>query len=242
LKLSFTKYSDVGLARSNNEDFCGVKFSNNGVLAVVCDGVGGNNGGEVASRLACEVLFDSFTTLKSNDFGVELEEAIKTANISIKTQAKENYQLMGMASTIVAVYIRNSTVYWGHVGDSRIYSLINNELTQITTDHSLVQEMVDKGYLTVEEAENHPKKNIITRALGTHDTVKVDIGDFKINEEDKVLIFLCTDGVTNVVDNEQLSRILSTYNSNSIVKELYHTIRQNGAPDNFTFALITNLQ
>jgi len=242
LKLSFTKYSDVGLVRSNNEDFCGVKFSNNGVLAVVCDGVGGNNGGEVASRLACEVLFNSFSTIYGNNYSAQLEEAILLANSAIQKKAKENYTLMGMASTIVAAYIKNSSVFWGHVGDSRIYSLINNNLTQITTDHSLVQEMVDKGYLTSEEAENHPKKNIITRALGTHDTVKVDKGEFKINEEDKVLIFLCSDGVTNVVDNEQLSKILSTYNSNTIVKELYHTIRQNGAPDNFTFALITNLQ
>lgn len=242
MRLSFTKYSDIGLVRTNNEDYCGVKFSDNGVLAVVCDGVGGNNGGEVASKLACEVLFNELYVSPGIDYEEKLKNSIILANSEIQKKSKDSPLLSGMASTIVSAFIKNNTIFWGHVGDSRIYSLINNELVQVTNDHSLVQEMVEKGFLTKEEAENHPKKNIITRALGTHDTVKVDTGQFKIKEEDKVLIFLCTDGVSNVVDDEQLFKILNTYNSNLIVRELYHKVRENGAPDNFTFALITNLQ
>jgi len=141
-----------------------------------------------------------------------------------------------MATTIEVLFLKDNNAYWGHVGDSRIYFLRNGNLKQLTKDHSLVQKLVDEGYLTIKEAENHPNKNIIMRALGDNNNVEIDLSKIKLNSSDDFLFFMCTDGVTGVMNDNELEKIFSNYNK--INDTLTKQIIQRGAPDNFSFVII----
>ena len=113
-------------------------------------------------------------------------------------------ELNGMATTVEVLFLNEDTAYWGHIGDSRIYNLKNNQLKQMTKDHSLVQKLVDEGYLTLREAEHHPNKNIIMRALGDNPLIEIDLSKQKLNPKDEHKFFICTDGVTAVVPDSEL--------------------------------------
>lgn len=241
MKYIHLSLSKIGLKRLDNEDAVGVFEIDNGILAVLCDGLGGNKAGEVASQLTIETVRNIFSEDDNTDSLSKIKQAIIESNNAIIKNANADFDLKGMATTAEVLYLKDDTAFWGHIGDSRIYLLKNSKLKQLTKDHSLVQKLVDEGYLTMKEAENHPNKNIIMRALGDNDNIEIDLSKQKINPADDVKFFLCSDGVTTVIKDEELQNILSENDLESVSKTLADLIEERGAPDNFSFIIISKV-
>ena len=238
MKFAYIKESKVGLKRSNNEDAIGIYEVDGGLLAIVCDGLGGNNAGEIASSLSVEVIYNSFSGSEEQDYLKRIKDSIEAANKSIKAESSKEDKYDGMATTAEILFIKDKTAYWGHVGDSRIYNLKNGKLKQLTKDHSLIQKLIDDGYLTLNQAETHPNKNIIMRALGDSDSVEIDLSKLKLVPSDSYKFLVCTDGVTNVVNNDELEKLLSNKDMGNISKNLTSLVEKRGAPDNFSFVIL----
>ena len=233
------KYSfvtNIGLKRLDNEDSLGIYEIENGILAIVCDGLGGNKAGDVASQLSVNTVYEFFRCSNQKDYLERIKSAIIEANNTILHKASISNDFMGMATTIEVLFLLENTAYFGHVGDSRMYLLQNRKLKQLTKDHSLVQKLIDEGLLTVIEAEHHPNRNIIMRALGDSSKIEIDLNKITLNSNNDNLLFLCTDGVTTVVKDNELEEILINYDN--IKETLSDLINQRGAPDNFTFVYI----
>jgi protein phosphatase len=161
-----------------------------------------------------------------------LKASIESANAAIYEKASSNEELKGMGTTVVCTLIKDDTCFVAHAGDSRLYLFREGNLSQITNDHSVVQSMVDNGHLTEEEAKIHPNKNIITRALGVHKDVDIDISDFRVNSND--IILLCSDGLTNCVDNAALIELLSNSEFDGLAEVLVNKANDGGGNDNIT--------
>lgn len=237
--------TDIGMKRSTNQDsFSYGQLENGAVIwAVVCDGMGGMAAGNVASSAAVEVVSGSLEnnlSPKSSASFVRnlLKSSIESANAKIYSMSSENEDLRGMGTTIVAVVVIKGIAYFAHAGDSRAYYYSNNQLTQLTTDHSVVQSLVEKGQLTEDEAKNHPNKNIITRALGVASYIDIDFEECEVKEGDTVL--LCTDGLTNCIDDELIKLASSDNDFNSLAERLVELANQNGGNDNITVVAIKN--
>jgi serine/threonine protein phosphatase PrpC len=239
MKFKYVTLTDTGLKRIENEDSFGVYNVEGGLLVVVCDGLGGNKAGNVASKLAVETISKTFQSLNSAEYLDRIRFSILEANKIVIEESNKDFDRKGMATTVETLYLKGDTAYWGHVGDSRIYYLKNNKLKQLSKDHSLVQKLIDEGYLTLKEAENHPNKNIIMRALGDSDNVEVDTSKLKISREDSGKFFVCTDGVTTVLQNDELESILVNDNPHYISEAIANLVEKRGAPDNYTFVIIT---
>ena len=201
--------TDVGLKRNNNQDF--VYASNHKVgalngLLIVADGMGGQAAGDLASRLCVEAMVDAIEASRQADAVKVLSEAIRSANRAVTQKAASDPDLMGMGTTLVAATPENGSLFVANVGDSRLYLLDDDRIEQITHDHSMVEEMVRAGKLRREQAKNHPKKNIITRAIGEEGDPEIDFFDVSLNPGDIAL--LCSDGLTNMVEDEQIFRIV----------------------------------
>ena len=228
--------TNIGLKRLDNEDSVGIYEIENGILAIVCDGLGGNKAGDVASQLSVNTVYEFFKSSNQIDYLERIKSAIIEANNIILYKASISSDFKGMATTIEVLFLRENTAYFGHVGDSRMYFLRNGKLKQLTKDHSLVQKLIDEGFLTVNEAEHHPNRNIIMRALGDTSAIEIDLSKITLDLTDKGLFFLCTDGVTTVVKDNELEAIFINYDN--IKETLSNLIIQRGAPDNFTFVCI----
>ena len=241
MKFTYVKESKVGLKRSNNEDAIGIFEVDGGLLAIVCDGLGGNNAGEIASSLSVDVIYKNFKSSGEQDYLKRIKDSIEAANKRIKEESSKQDMYDGMATTAEILFIKEKTAYWGHVGDSRIYNLKNGKLKQLTKDHSLIQKLIDDGYLTLNQAETHPNKNIIMRALGDSDSVEIDLSKLKLLASDSYKFLVCTDGVTNVINNDELEKLLSNKDSENISKSLSSLIEKRGAPDNFSFVILESI-
>ncbi|HEY0634657.1 MAG TPA: Stp1/IreP family PP2C-type Ser/Thr phosphatase [Gammaproteobacteria bacterium] len=199
--------SDIGRVRGNNEDYLDWDMERG--LAVLADGVGGSNAGEVASRMAVTTLLEQIPPLSRGSATAHcahrLREAIEHANRRIHESA-QYAPFLGMSTTLTALWVCGRQVILAHVGDSRIYRLRNGALTQVTVDHSFVQEMVDSGIMTVEEALNSTRRHLITRALGLKESVRVDIQVSGVRAGDRYL--LCSDGLSDMVDEPTLASLL----------------------------------
>ncbi|WP_425448969.1 Stp1/IreP family PP2C-type Ser/Thr phosphatase [Dethiothermospora halolimnae] len=234
--------TDVGKIRNINQDSFFYSKIKELPLFVVADGMGGHKAGEVASKIAIEtieeILYNNEEKLKNNELQIPkfIDYALKEANrrVFLKSQ-DENYR--GMGTTVTLAFVFGSEVFIGHIGDSRAYLLRDKELIQLTRDHSLVAELVRNGRISEEEAMNHPQKNIITRALGTDENIKIDITSHGINQKD--IILLCTDGLTNMVSNDRIKEIiLSSKDVNSSCDLLINTANDLGGIDNITALLV----
>ncbi|MDU1310403.1 PP2C family serine/threonine-protein phosphatase [Clostridium sp.] len=189
--------SDIGMVRNLNEDYAKYLECNDFKIYVVADGMGGHNAGEVASKMAAEGIVNYVgENFSENTKDVVLKNAIEKVNKDIYFHSLKNDCLNGMGTTITACLITKDWIKIANVGDSSCFGITNNEIIKITKDHSLVQELVDSGSISENEAANHPKKNIITRAIGTSDKVNVDIFDIIENKYDKYV--LCSDGRDNI--------------------------------------------
>jgi len=238
--------SDRGKVRELNEDSYKVITGKDGIpdTFIVADGMGGHNSGELASRMAVDLSEEYL--LKSLK-GVGDEESIISficslvaeVNKSIFLKAKESEENYGMGTTFVIGIHMDGKFFIGHVGDSRAYLVRNGVLERITTDHSYIEELIKNGSLTREEAQNHPKKNVITRALGCEESVAVDTYSVNINDND--MLVLCTDGLTNMLnENEILSIINNSDEPQYSCNELVRLANEKGGEDNITVILVKN--
>lgn len=231
--------TDIGMKRSTNQDsFSYGQFENGTVTwAVVCDGMGGMAAGNIASASAVEVIagaLEQNLSPKSSASFVKnlLKTSIESANARVYDMAEENEEMRGMGTTVVAVVIVKGVAYFAHAGDSRAYCYSADKFEQITTDHSIVQTLIEKGQLTEDEAKNHPNKNIITRALGVASYIDIDFDEREVVEGDTVL--LCTDGLTNCIDDELIKLAASDNDFDSLAERLVELANQNGGNDNIT--------
>ncbi len=235
--------TDVGAFRENNQDaFLTGTFVNGDAWAIVCDGMGGVSGGQIASTLCVEKAAAVIKKGYRNRMSVKsvknlLESAISAANAVVFEESLKDNELKGMGTTIVAAVIVGSIAVIAYVGDSRAY-LVNSTVTQITKDHSLVQLMIDTGKITPQEAKNHPDKNIITRAVGVENFVDADIEIIDISPSDKLL--LCTDGLSGAVENSDIQSIINEYREVSAEK-LIEKALENGSRDNITAVVVDSV-
>ena len=230
--------TDKGLVREFNEDsFATGRFGDDIGWAVVCDGMGGRNGGSVASKKAVELISESLKNgasenMTNNNVRYLLESAIVTANSIIFEMANGKDELNGMGTTVLVAFVNKNTVHIAHAGDSRAYLLRQGELYRLTVDHSVVQTMVDSGQLTEDEAKNHPRKNIITRALGAEKDIAIDLNEVCLQSED--ILLLCTDGITNFVESDQIIKVLGIGVIEKAPAKLIEIANKAGGGDNIT--------
>lgn len=234
--------TDRGRVRTDNQDayFAG-KITDDSVFAVVCDGMGGANAGNVASELAVrhisEYVIRSYRDgMNMTDTEKTLKNAIVSANISLYDKAVNNAELAGMGTTAVAVFVKDGTAVIAHVGDSRIY-LVNGEIKQLTRDHSVVQSLIESGKITPEDAKVHPRKNVITRALGAEENVAVDSDCLNLSDGDTLL--LCSDGLTNFLDDKDILTVFQNNDISAVAERLVETANENGGGDNITVVTVT---
>lgn len=230
--------TDTGRIRKQNQDYVftseiPVGPLNN--LFIVADGMGGHKAGDYASRYAIATIVEEIEGSKDGPVAA-LEKAICSANSHIRIKSRENEEMIGMGTTVVAATIRDDIMCVANVGDSRLY-VINDEVKQITVDHSLVEEMVRMGGIGREQARVHQDKNIITRAIGAEDEIKIDFFQVELRKGDMIL--LCSDGLTNMVEDEEIRMILLAQNDIAGKAEaLVAAANQNGGKDNITVILI----
>ena len=229
--------SDVGLKRTLNEDCASYLEKDEFKIYVVADGMGGHNAGEVASQMAVQRIIsyvdENFSFCKAENL---IDEAIRKVNRDIFNFSNTNENLSGMGTTITVCFITESFIHVANVGDSCCFAIRNNEIRKITKDHSLVQELVDSGNLSEKEAANHPKKNIITRALGTNSTVDVDI--FELDNEEYNTYILCSDGLTNELTKEEILQVVTEEEDYiNCANKLVQLAKEKSGRDNITVLL-----
>jgi len=238
LQLNIGNFSHVGKTRDINEDYFGSFSGSFGSLLLVCDGMGGHKGGEIASRLAVETISNYFEKLNDNyNISEVINKSLEAANTSIILKAKENSDLTDMGSTVVLVLIKDELVYYTSLGDSRIYKIRDGAIYQITKDNSLVQQMVDSNIITEDEAKVHPKKNVITKALGTNDELEQEYYEpFKLIGNDKLI--LCSDGLTAHVDEEEIFQLSENNPPQQAAQKLVELANDRGGTDNITVQIV----
>ena len=231
--------TDIGRKREMNQDYVfstDQRIGNLPDLFVVADGMGGHKAGDLASQYATHVLVEQIRHNQENEPERIISEAVYAANRKLVKISQEDESLHGMGTTLIAATIVDHTLYFANVGDSRLY-VIGNEIRQISKDHSLVEEMVRLGGLKEEEAKHHPDKNIITRAVGVKNTVEPDF--FEYNLEEKDIVLMCTDGLTNMVDDNEIFDIIKNENDvEKTVRELINKANKNGGKDNIGVVLV----
>lgn len=240
--MKITAKTDVGKVRSSNQDsYAAGELPNAVAWAVVCDGMGGAVGGNVASSVAVKMISEKITSsyregMSSQSIKNMLISAINAANISIYDMARSNENLHGMGTTVVTAIVTDGIAYVAHAGDSRAYMTFENEIIQLTKDHSVVQELVSKGELTADEAKDHPNKNIITRALGVEDKINVDFCQQEFGENSVLL--MCTDGLTNYTEVGDIYSITNSGRYYEAAERLVNLANKNGGGDNITVVAI----
>ncbi len=236
--------TDIGQERQNNEDcYLIMDHHDTAALFAVADGMGGHCGGEVASSTAIEKIRTFFSRNRETLAGASIQE-IKTfftrmfeeANDSIWEKAISSDQLKGMGTTLTAAVLSGDNLHIGHIGDSRAYIIHSGEIYQVTEDHSYVQKLVNENQLQAGEERNHPKQNLLTRALGTDKSVEVDIYHHSLVPGDRVL--LCTDGLTRMVSDEEILDMAASFSVTEAVDRLVNMANARGGPDNITVLLV----
>lgn len=235
---SFSK-TDVGVKRTMNQDSlfcCDSPVGSFRNLYIVADGMGGHRAGDYASRLCIDSMVSMVKGSDSKTPVTIFEEAVAYANQTVYHAAQKKQEYEGMGTTMVACTLQGDTLYVANIGDSRLY-LLQKGIQQITTDHSLVEEMVKIGNITESEARVHPQKNIITRALGIDEEVQADYFEVRVQPSDIVL--LCSDGLTNMVEDDEIEYII--HHSESLEEAgnaLIEKANANGGSDNITAVLV----
>ncbi len=239
--MEYSYLTDPGKIRDHNEDSVTIVKNDSGeVLMAVCDGMGGHKGGEIASSIVVANIGKRFLNISSvgtkEDAISFVKEIVSEANVSLYKYTREHPESNGMGTTIVLALLTSKFLLFGNIGDSSGYVVKDNKLHKITSDHTLVNLLVKSGELTEEEAKNHPRKNVLMRALGANMTVEMDIFDV---ETDVDGIFLCSDGLTNMLEKEQVERILdSDLTIDEKLQKLILKCNNRGGTDNITVAYL----
>ncbi len=244
IDLVAVKLSDTGRVRPHNEDY--VDFfvppdpqqrALKGAIYLVADGMGGHQAGEVASRGAVDLVIRGYYDDPSRDVGKSLVRAIQAANQQLHAQAQADQSKSGMGTTLVAAVVLGRKVHVANVGDSRAYLINNRSISQITEDHSWVEEQVRAGLLTHEQAKRHPQRNLVTRALGSKPAVEVDLFEGEISKGDRLL--LCSDGLTGRVEDHEVAAIVRQHPPREATRILVDMANERGGNDNITVLIVS---
>ena len=231
--------TDVGQKRNMNQDYVYTSekpVGNLPNLFVVADGMGGHNAGDFASKYTVQQLVTSIESNQETNPIKIMRQSIEAANKELITKSYENSELAGMGTTLVAATVVNDYIYVANIGDSRLY-IINNGIKQITKDHSLVEEMIRLGEIDREDARNHPDKNIITRAIGAGEEIAVDFFEMKLEQGDTIL--MCSDGLTNMIEDEEIREIIESQKTpEQKTEKLVQIANKNGGKDNIAVIII----
>lgn len=242
MNYTFCAQTDPGRTRENNED--AVVFDNATHMGVLADGMGGYNAGEIASGMATAFikselarwLFEAGQQAQTREVRRAIEICVDNANRSIFNAANANSQYAGMGTTLVVGVFQGARLMLGHIGDSRCYRLRGGELLQITKDHSLLQEQMDAGLLTPEQAAISTNKNLVTRALGVEDTVMLELNEHQVEAGD--LYLMCSDGLSDMVEDVAIAGIMQNGSSlDQMARELVSIANENGGRDNISVLL-----
>jgi len=231
--------TDVGRKRTHNEDYLGFYESPLGkVLAIVADGMGGHASGEIASRMAVEIIHEIYSKERADKDVLEaLKSAFQVANFTILQKSLEQEGLSGMGTTATALVLEGEQAFVGHIGDSRAYLFRDSTVSKLTKDHSLVERMVDQGLINREEANRHPQKNVIYKTLGVNMDGEVDLlGPIPVTIDD--IFLLCSDGLTNFVTDQELSAIVGKESPQRACETLIQLANQRGGHDNITVQIL----
>lgn len=236
--------TDKGMVRDTNQDAYAVgELPGEVAWAVVCDGMGGAAGGNIASALAVKVISEKINNsynAQMKDISIKnmLHSALVAANLEVFDMSLERPELRGMGTTVVCAIVKEGQAYIMHAGDSRAYIVSDNGLKQITMDHSMVQDLVNKGKITEEEAAVHPNKNIITRALGVEKTIEIDFRQVDLDRGNTLII--CTDGLSNYVSSQEICEEIKDSKYYAFADRLVKKANANGGGDNITVVAIAN--
>ncbi|MBN2796726.1 MAG: Stp1/IreP family PP2C-type Ser/Thr phosphatase [Clostridia bacterium] len=225
--------TDVGLKRTNNQDT--ILVCKDIQLCIVADGMGGYKGGEIASLLAVQAIEDTVRSSEDRNPQTLLISAINNANKNIYLRACDEPDLKGMGTTCSMVLI-DDQIHIAHVGDSRVY-FITDEIKQVTLDHTLVEDLIKRGEINRSEARNHPKRNVITRAVGSDPEVLVDYAAYSLSETEKVLI--CSDGLTGKITDNELLEIILKNDLQEAVDQMIQLANERGGSDNISVILLS---
>lgn len=235
--------SDIGLVRDENQDSYFTKdISDTEKFIIVCDGMGGMNCGSLASTMAVDIISQNFlerynSEMVGSDILSLLSQVVLEANKAVFDKANSDSACSGMGTTVIVALLKDNKLHMVHAGDSRVYIISKDNITQVTKDHSLVQEMHDCGEISAEEMQNHPRKNIITRALGVFENLELDKSMIEIKSDD--IILACTDGLTNQLTDQEILSICSKYGLNESLTRLIDQAKSSGGKDNITVVLIS---
>ncbi len=235
--MRFKAVTHRGKIRKNNEDNYFVDKDSSFFL--VADGMGGHAAGEVASKIAVEKS-SNFNLPENNDILINLKRLVNNVNKKIIEESQKNPNYLGMGTTYSAVFIKEESLYYAHVGDSRIYIFREGKLKQINKEHSLVADLIRNGKIAKKEAFNHPQKHILTQALGLEKKLEIDAGKENISAGD--IIFLCTDGLSDLIREKEIEKLIDEFykDLDLLAEKLLNTALKNGGSDNITFILISN--
>ena len=235
--------TEAGMVRSQNQDFYSIlKLGRDQLLVIVCDGMGGARSGNIASKMAVDTFTGEIqrnvrSNMKQDKIDAMLLASLELANKAVFEQSQISEEYAGMGTTLVAAFFQKDRLTVANVGDSRAYLFNDEGVTNITTDHSLVELMVQRGELTREAAKYHPGKNLITRAVGTEAEVSCDLFHLELSKGDSVL--LCSDGLSNLMsDQEILFEVVHGVNKSDCCQRLMNIANFRGSPDNVTLALV----
>ena len=232
--------TDIGKMRKDNQDaYTFIEFDGTTVAAVVCDGMGGVSGGEIASKIAVTAIREYLLKNYKAEMTVEqvkelIEKSFTFSNEKICEYAETDAALQGMGTTAVLIFVIKNVAVIAHIGDSRAYLFDDSGITKLTKDHSLVQDMIDSGSITEEEAKVHPHRNVITRVLGMKEPLQIDIGSISFSNSS---ILLCTDGLTEYIDDEEIYEIVRNH-PEICTKMLVDIANERGGDDNITVAVL----
>lgn len=225
--------TDVGNVRKVNEDYLGFAENEKYRLYIVADGMGGHNAGEVASKYAVTEILEKVKNINfDNDISTELIKCVKSANEKIYNESKTNEEFSGMGTTVTLALVFKDKLYVAHVGDSSCFVLVGDDIKKVTKDHSFVQELIDIGSISEEEAKNHPNKNIITRSLGFTEKLEVDVYELLIKGIRKII--LCTDGLTNYINMSELKEVIGQDENAEACERLVGIAKNRGGSDNIS--------
>ena len=233
--------TDIGKKRSLNQDIFKLGQNADTIWAIVCDGLGGENAGEVASYIAVNAadryIKDNLETVKDQQDAKELViNSVNTANNAVIQKAEAAKNLEGMSTTIVCLLVYNNMLHVANVGDSSAYAILNDKITQITKDHSVVQALLDSGKISKEQAENHPNKNCLVQVLGLNQTISPAYFCQEFFESLKVLV--CTDGLYNYLTEEDIIFVLNNFKAEKVTNEFINLALKRGGADNITVVTI----
>lgn len=235
--INFIAVTDKGIVRENNEDSYYIDQDKKKYF-ILADGMGGHKAGEIASQTAVKTISQVLDNRKVNDkeeIVLVIKESVYEANEKILEMSSEKNEYRGMGTTLSLMYIDEDNLYYTNVGDSRIYE-INDSIKRITKDDSFVNYLIEIGEINEEEAKNHPKKNVLTKALGTSEKLSVDVESIDFNPDS--IYLLCSDGLTNMVSEDEILEIIKSNDLETSAKKLLDLALKNGGIDNITFILI----